>query len=88
MVSWGVGEPGEEGNDKGSSSLGAGTKCGGPPCHEQEAQGQAGAHVGAVVVLTGLAHDHHRGRPLQPSAQPCISTNSLDLIESVYMFCL
>ncbi len=72
VVSRGVGESGEEGDDKGSSSLGAGTKCGGTPSHEQEAQGQAGAHVGAVVVLTGLTHHHHWGRPLQPSAQPCI----------------
>ena len=61
MVGWGVRESGEEGDDKGGGGLGAGTEGGRPPSHEEEPQGQAGAHVGAVVVLAGLTHHHHWG---------------------------
>lgn len=64
-----VWEPGEQGDDQGCCSLGAGAESGLAPCHEEEAQSQAGAHVGAVVVLAGLTHHHHRGRPLQPPPQ-------------------
>ena len=63
-------EPGEQGNDQGCCSLGGGAEGGLPPCHKEEAQGQTGAHVGAVVVLAGLTHHHHRGWPLQPPTQP------------------
>lgn len=61
VVGRGVRESGEEGDDKGCSGLGAGAEGGRPPSHEEEPQGQAGAHVGAVVVLAGLTHHHHWG---------------------------
>ena len=77
MVSWRVWESGEQGNDQGCCGLRAGAECGSAPCHEQEAQSQAGAHMGAVVVLASLTHNHHWGRALQPSPQPCKSVNHL-----------